>query len=72
MSSLIGESGQATVRGFESWFSTAQRDQVVVLKQGRLLREEKVNQAKAAGGGKGSPKGGKGKGGGAEGAADAQ
>ena len=50
LASRIGESGQASVQDFETWLSTTQRGQAVVLKQGRLLREERAAQDKRVGG----------------------
>ena len=59
IASRIGESGQAAVQDFETWLSSTQRDQAVVLKQGRLLREERAAQDRRAGGGaSGSGEGG--------------
>ena len=63
---MLDESGGATAPVFASWLSTRQRDEAQILKQGRLLREERTAEGKrsAAGGG-----GGRGRGGGS--AADA-
>ena len=55
----ITSSGAAEVAGFMTWLSGVQRDQAQVLKQGRMLREERIAESKR---GKQDPKGkGKGK-----------
>ena len=51
--------GAAVAQGFNSWLSTVQRDDAQILKQGRLLREERQAEAKRKGDG-GKP-GGSGK-----------
>ena len=76
MAARIGDMGEAQVQGFETWLSGAQRDQAIVLKQGRLPREERAAQEKRTqggggggdqrnqgGGGGGNSKGGRGRGG---------
>lgn len=65
VSSRITDSGAAVAQGFNSWLSTVQRDDAQILKQGRLLREERLAEAKRKG-----DKGGGGGGGKASAAAD--
>ena len=46
MSSVIDESGAVQVRRFEKWLAEAQKDEAIVLKGGRLWREEVAADAK--------------------------
>ena len=72
-SARIGELGQASARGFEAWLAGAQQDHAVVLKQGRLLREERsaADRRNQSGGGQKGDQKGRGRGSkGGRGAAD--
>ena len=46
MGGVISESGAAVTTKFHGWVATEQKDQAIVLKQGRLLREEKNTEKK--------------------------
>ena len=51
----VSSRGAAELPLFNSWMSGLQRDRAVVLKQGRLLREERQVVEKRKGGGKNKP-----------------
>ena len=56
ISTRLAPSGAVEVPAFASWLSGLQRDKAQVLKQGRLLREERVAEGKRKGSGKGGDK----------------
>eukprot|EP00974_Lingulodinium_polyedra_P073696 7135602-Lingulodinium_polyedra.AAC.1 len=47
---VVGARGAIEVPKFTSWVSSVQKDRAVVLKQGRLLREERLAESKRRGG----------------------
>ena len=49
VSARVTEGGRAEVLSFSDWMSTVQRDRAIVLKQGRLLREERAAEKKRRG-----------------------
>ena len=58
----LTDTGAVEVRGFNQWLSTTQKDHAFILKQGRLLREERAvaDKDKRSGGGGGNDGGGNG------------
>ena len=60
VSSRITDTGTAVAQNFNSWLPTVQRDDAQIMKQGRLLREERLAESKRRGGkeGGGNSKGG--------------
>ena len=61
-SQVLDETGAVAATGFTNWMSQRQRDEAQILKQGRLLREERAAEGKRSkkGGGGGGGGGGKG------------
>ena len=55
LSTTLTDAGAVDVTKFSSWIAGVQKDQAVVLKQGRLLREEQETQKKKRGVPKGKP-----------------
>eukprot|EP00971_Amphidinium_carterae_P306995 6100970-Amphidinium_carterae.1 len=46
MTSVLDESGAAQASSYMTWITSRQRDEAQVLKQGRLLREEREAEAR--------------------------
>ena len=49
LSTTLTDAGAVDVTKFSSWIAGVQKDQAVMLKQGRLLREEQETQRKKKG-----------------------
>ena len=48
LSTTLSDTGAVDVQKFSSWVSTVQKEQATILKQGRLLREERVGEEEAS------------------------
>ena len=46
LSTTLSDAGAVDVQKFHGWVSTVQKDQATILKQGRLLREERESEKK--------------------------